>query len=317
MSNRTKTSDVPAASTVSSLEFAPVSVSNALTVDVEDYFHVEALSKVIDRADWANLPSRVEYNVHRLLELFDKQGATATFFILGLVAERHPQLVREITEAGHEAASHGWAHVRVDKQTPEEFHQDCARTKFLLEDLSGREVIGYRAATFSINANTTWAHRLLKETGHQYSSSVYPIRHDLYGMPEAPRYPFLPSGDDGVVELPITTLSLFGRKIPCGGGGYFRLMPYAVSRWAIQHINTAERKPCIFYMHPWEIDPDQPRQAGIGHKSRFRHYVNLHRMEGRLAQLLEQFDWNRMDEVFRSDICRFDRDPRDSRAVHS
>ena len=294
----------------------PATVSNALTVDVEDYFHVEALSKVIDRADWEHLPCRVEPNVHKLLELFDQHKATATFFVLGWVAERYPNLVRKIAMAGHEVASHGWAHVRVDKQTPEEFRDDCCRTKRMLEDVSGQEVIGYRAATFSINANTTWAHRLLKETGHRYSSSVYPIRRGLYGTPDAQRFPFLPSGDDGVVELPITTLSLFGKKIPCGGGGYFRLFPYGFSRWAIQRINAVERKPCIFYMHPWEVDPDQPRQSGIGYKSGFRHYLNLDRMEGRLARLLEQFVWKRMDEVFRPDISRLDQRQQASHARH-
>lgn len=277
-------------------------LANALTVDVEDYFHVEALSSVIAPDDWDRLPGRLEQSMERLLTLFADHGARGTFFVLGWVAERHPRLVRAISDAGHEVASHGWAHRRVDRQEPEEFRADCSKTKRLMEDLTGKPVTGYRAATFSINHRTPWAHEILKEAGYAYSSSINPIRHDLYGMPDAPRHPFRPAGDAGVVELPISTLVLAGTRVPCGGGGFFRLYPYAFSRWAIARINRREGKPCIFYLHPWEIDPAQPRQGGLAFKSRFRHYLNLDRTEGRLARLIEQFVWMRMDEVFRPQI---------------
>ena len=306
MLNRTTTSGVSNDAVSSGSREASAGPPNALTVDVEDYFHVEALSAVIDRSDWDNLPGRIQGNMERLLALLADHGAHGTFFILGWVAQRHPQLVRAISDAGHEVASHGWAHHRVDQQDPEEFRSDCAKTKHLMEDLSGEAVIGYRAATFSINHRTPWAHEILKEVGYEYSSSIHPIRHDLYGMPDAPRHPFRPAGDAGVVELPISTLALAGRRIPCGGGGFFRLFPYAFSRWAIGHINRHEGRPCIFYLHPWEIDPAQPRQRGLALKSRFRHYLNLHRMEGRLARLLDHFVWKRMDDVFRLQISGSD-----------
>ena len=275
---------------------------NAMTVDVEDYFQVQAFSDIIARSDWEGLPCRIEQNVDKLLALFDAQEATATFFVLGWVAQRYPKLVKAIADAGHEVASHGWEHILVDRQTPASFCDDCTRTKSLLEDLIGREVIGYRAATFSINDKTPWAHKVLKEAGYRYSSSVYPIRHDIYGMVGAPRFPYHPDGQQGVVELPITTLSLFGKNLPCGGGGYFRLLPFGVSRWAMKRVNAIDKQPCIFFLHPWEIDPDQPRQYNASWKSKFRHYLNLSRMERRLKALLETFAWSRVDEVFRSHI---------------
>ncbi len=275
---------------------------NAMTVDVEDYFQVQAFTDIIDRSDWERLPCRVECNVDRLLALFDAHEVTATFFVLGWVAQRYPKVVEAIADAGHEVASHGWEHIPVDRQTPASFSDDCSRTKSLLEDLIGRQVTGYRAATFSINDKTPWAHKVLKEAGYLYSSSVYPIRHDIYGMVGAPRFPYYPDGPEGVVELPITTVTLFGKNLPCGGGGYFRLLPYGISRWAMNRVNSVDKQPCIFFLHPWEIDPDQPRQRNASWKSKFRHYLNLGRTETRLKALLESFAWSRVDEVFQSHI---------------
>ena len=268
-----------------------------MTVDVEDYFQVSAFERHIDRADWDRLPCRVEDNTNRILELFGEHGLQATFFTLGWVAERYPQLIRKIVDSGHELASHGFSHVRVTQQTPDDFRQDIRRTKALLEDTAGCEVRGYRAASYSIVTDTLWAHDLLQEAGYQYSSSVYPIQHDLYGIPGAPRFSYRPR-DGGLLEIPITTFSLLKRNLPCGGGGYFRLMPYRVSQWAMNRVNNKDGQPCVFYFHPWEIDPDQPRQAGVSRKTRFRHYLNLGRMQGRLTRLLGDFRWDRMDRVF-------------------
>ena len=270
---------------------------NAMTVDVEDYFQVSAFEDVIDRRDWDHIPRRVEYNTDRILELFAEHDVHATFFTLGWVAERYPQLVRRIVESGHELASHGFSHIRVTRQSPEEFRQDILRSKALLEDTAGCAVRGYRAASYSIVTSTLWAHEQLHEAGYQYSSSIYPIRHDLYGIPGAPRFPFR-NREQGLLEIPITTVSLLGANFPCGGGGYFRLFPYALSRWALQHVNKKDGQPCVFYFHPWEIDPEQPRQAGIPWKTRFRHYLNLDRMRLRLQRLLADFNWDRMDSVF-------------------
>jgi polysaccharide deacetylase family protein (PEP-CTERM system associated) len=269
-----------------------------MTVDVEDYFQVSAFENVIRREDWDRLPCRVERNCERILQLFDDHGVKATFFTLGWVAERYPALIRRFVDGGHELASHGYEHIRVVKQKPDEFRADVSRTKRMLEDVAGVRVRGYRAASYSIGAKNLWALDLLHEAGYEYSSSIYPIRHDLYGMPEAPRFAFRPSGDDGILEIPITTVTLGERKLPCGGGGYFRLLPYAYSRWAIRRVNRRDGRPAIFYFHPWEIDPGQPRQRGIGLKTRVRHYLNLGRMEGRLATLLRDFRWDRMDRIF-------------------
>ncbi len=270
---------------------------NAMTVDVEDYFQVSAFEPHIDRGDWDRLPCRVEHNTNRILELFAEHGLQATFFTLGWVAERYPQLVRQIVDSGHELASHGFSHVRVTQQTPEDFRQDVSRTKGLLEDTGGCAVRGYRAASYSIVTDTLWAHDLLQEAGYRYSSSVYPIHHDLYGIPGAPRFSYH-HRDGGLLEIPITTVSLLRRNLPCGGGGYFRLLPYRISRWAMKRVNHKDGQPCVFYFHPWEIDPDQPRQAGISRKTRFRHYLNLERMQARLTRLLGDFRWDRMDRVF-------------------
>jgi len=272
-------------------------ISNAMTVDVEDFFHVQAFAGCIDRKDWESLPRRVEMNTEKVLGLFAEARVSATFFVLGWVAERHPGLVRKIVAEGHELASHGYDHIRVHEQTADAFRSDVRRTKQLLEDTGGVPVHGYRAASFSIGANTLWALDVLAEEGYQYSSSIYPIAHDFYGMPSAPRFAFHPR-HDRFIEVPMTTLSMFGRNFPCSGGGYFRLVPYSVSRWALGRVNEHDRQACIFYFHPWEIDPEQPRPHGAPLKSRLRHYVNLHRMEGRLRCLLRDFTWERMDRVF-------------------
>lgn len=270
---------------------------NALTVDVEDYFQVQAFAGSIDEADWPSLPARVEANTNRVLDLFAAHDARATFFILGWVAERYPALLRRMVAEGHEVASHGLRHTRVFDQTPEEFAEDAGTAKKLLEDLSGVPVRGYRAASFSIDATTPWAHDVLAGAGYEYSSSIYPIRHDHYGMPGAERFSFL-AGEGRLTEIPVTTVRVGGRQMPCGGGGYFRLLPYAWFRWAWRRVNTQDRQPSMLYFHPWEIDPDQPRQKGVPLKSRFRHYVNLSRMEGKLSRALQDFQWDRMDRVF-------------------
>ncbi|MCB1797320.1 MAG: DUF3473 domain-containing protein [Gammaproteobacteria bacterium] len=267
-----------------------------MTVDVEDYFQVSAFERYVGRDSWDDRECRVERNVDRILELFDSHGVKATFFTLGWVTERYPDMIKRIVGQGHELASHGWSHVRVTQQQPAEFRQDILRTKALLEDVSGQEVIGYRAASYSIGANNLWALELLQETGHRYSSSIYPIKHDLYGMPDAPRFAFSPGNDD-FLEFPVTTVRLGNRNLPCGGGGWFRLVPYAGMRWAMRRVNKIDQEAAIFYFHPWEIDPEQPRQQGIDVKTRFRHYLNLERMQPRLSRLLDDFAWGRMDEV--------------------
>ena len=271
---------------------------NAMSVDVEEHFQVQAMERTVKREDWDRRTSRVERSTNRILDLFAAHGAKATFFTLGWVAERHPRLIRRIVSEGHELASHGYQHARVDTQTPAEFRADIARTKAVLEDVGGVRLKGYRAATFSIGRKNMWAFNELAETGYTYSSSINPIRHDLYGMEEAPRIPFMPNGPDGIIEFPITTLRLKRRNLPCGGGGFFRLLPYRISRWAIATVNRTDAMPTIFYFHPWEIDADQPREPGLPFKSRFRHYLNLSRMERRLTRLLQDFSWDRMDHVF-------------------
>jgi polysaccharide deacetylase family protein (PEP-CTERM system associated) len=273
------------------------SIVNAMSVDVEDYFQVSAFEKNISRSDWDQLPCRVEDNTNRILDLFAAHDVKATFFMLGWVAERYPELVRRIVDAGHELASHGYTHTRVTQQTPKVFSEDIAKTKTLLEDIAGCEVLGYRAASYSIVSETLWAHDLLQEAGYRYSSSIYPIHHDLYGIPDAPRFPYLHK-EDGLLEIPITTVSLLKHNLPCGGGGYFRLLPYRMSRLAMKHVNKTDRQPCVFYFHPWEMDPQQPRQQGISRRTQFRHYLNLDRMKDRIARLLTDFNWDRMDRVF-------------------
>ena len=274
----------------------PAAITNALTIDVEDYFQVSAFAPYIDRAGWDARECRVERNVERILALLDEHGATATFFVLGWVAERYPQLVRRIAAQGHEVASHGYGHERASDLAPPDFDADVRRAKGVLEDLSGTPVAGYRAPSFSIGPGNWWAFDALAASGHRYSSSIYPIRHDHYGMPDAPR--FAHPVADGLIEIPITTLRMLDRNLPSSGGGYFRLLPYAVSRWMLRRVNTVDRQPAVFYFHPWEIDPGQPRIDGIDAKTRFRHYLNLERTEGRLRSLLRDFEWGRMDRVF-------------------
>jgi polysaccharide deacetylase family protein (PEP-CTERM system associated) len=271
-------------------------LTNALTVDVEDYFQVSALAPHIPRASWDSQLCRVERNVQRLLALFAQHQAHATFFTLGWIAERYPQLVRDIVAGGHELASHGYGHLRANEQSRADFTSDVQRAKALLEDIGGRPVRGYRAPSFSIGETNPWAFDVLLESGYAYSSSVYPVQHDHYGMPDAPRFPY--AARPGLTEIPITTTRMMGRNLPAGGGGYFRLAPYQLSRWALRRVNRIDRRPAIFYMHPWEIDPDQPRVPGTSLKTRFRHYVNLSRTESRLGRLLGDFKWGRMDEVF-------------------
>lgn len=273
-------------------------IRNAMTIDVEDYFQVSAFADRIARADWPRLPCRVERNIDCILGLLDDAGVNATFFTLGWVAERYPAMVRRIVEQGHELASHGYGHLRASDQTPEEFAEDVASSKAILEDLSGQPVLGYRAPSFSIGTNNLWALDVLLQEGYLYSSSIYPIRHDHYGMPHAPRFRFYPNGEDGLLELPITTVRFMQRNFPAGGGGYFRLFPYALSRWLLQHVNQRDKQSGIFYFHPWEVDPGQPRQTNIGMKTRFRHYVNLGRTENRLKALTRDFRWDRMDRIF-------------------
>ena len=270
---------------------------NAMSIDVEDYFQVSAFEGHIDRADWNDFPCRVEMNTRRAMELFADASVKATFFMLGWVAERYPKLVKDIVAEGHELASHGYQHTRVTQQTPDMFREDVIKTKSLLEDISGVAIRGYRAASFSIGRDNLWALDVLGETGHEYSSSIYPIHHDLYGIPEAPRFAFYPR-DNGLLEIPVTTIQLGEKKLPCGGGGYFRLLPYQVSRWAMRRVNNRDQQACIFYFHPWELDPEQPRQQGVGLKTRFRHYLNLGRMQNRLQHLLADFSWDRIDRVF-------------------
>ncbi len=273
--------------------------ANAMTIDVEDYFQVEAFASTIDRSDWENLPRRVERNTERLLQVLAESGVEATFFILGWVAERHPQLVRRVVAEGHELASHGCGHVRVDRQSPEEFRDDVRRSKQVLENLGGAPVRGYRAPTFSIGGGSKWAHTVLAEEGYSYSSSVYPVKHDLYGTPEAPRTPFSPV--PGMLEIPLTSVTILGVDMPASGGGYFRLLPYPLTRALLRYARRVNRSPAVFYLHPWEIDPEQPRQQSAPWKSRFRHYLNLDRTEPRLRRLLRNFTWTRMDRLFLSD----------------
>ncbi|HWV12764.1 MAG TPA: XrtA system polysaccharide deacetylase [Sphingobium sp.] len=272
-------------------------VLNALSVDVEDWFHVGAFERTISRASWDGLTHRVERNTDAVLALFAEAGVSATFFTLGWVAERYPALMRRIAEAGHEVASHGYDHARVFTLSPEEFRADLRRSRALLEDASGRRVVGYRAPSFSIDQRTPWAHAILAEEGYLYSSSVAPIRHDHYGWPESPRFAWRPVAGQDLLELPVTTAEFGGRRLAAGGGGFFRLLPYGFSRWAIGQVNGRERRPAIIYFHPWEIDPDQPRVVGAPLRSRLRHYSNLSVMADKLRRLTRDFSWTRVDAL--------------------
>jgi polysaccharide deacetylase family protein (PEP-CTERM system associated) len=277
-------------------------IRNCMSVDVEEHFQVQAFASTIDRADWDTHDSRVERNTDRVLKIFDDAGIKATFFSLGWVAERHPDLIRRIVAGGHELASHGYSHALIHSQSPDQFRADVRRTKGILEDIGGVEVRGYRAATFSLDKRSLWAHDVLGEEGYLYSSSIFPVKRDNYGMPDAPRTAYRTGDDRSLIEVPLTTVRVFGRNLPYfSGGGFFRLIPYPLSRMAFRHVNRRDHAPCIFYFHPWEIDPDQPRIAEAPLKSRIRHYINLGAMERKIRAALRDFAWARMDEVFLSD----------------
>ncbi|HEX8192474.1 MAG TPA: XrtA system polysaccharide deacetylase [Allosphingosinicella sp.] len=270
---------------------------NALSVDVEDWFQVGAFETVIARSDWDRLPQRVERNAKAVLDLFAKAGVKGTFFTLGWVAARHPALIRRIVEEGHEIASHGWDHRRVFTMDATLFRIDLERAREAIEEACGVTPRGYRAPSFSIDKRTPWAHRVLADLGYSYSSSVAPIAHDHYGWREAPRFAFRPVEGSDLVELPVTTVELAGKRMAAGGGGFFRLLPYRFSDWAISRVNARDRRPAIFYFHPWEIDPKQPRVQNAPFKSRLRHYTNLESMEPKLLKLLAAHSWGRTDQV--------------------
>lgn len=280
---------------------AQTALPGAMTVDVEDYFQVQAFENAIARSNWENMPRRVEANTERILGKFAETGLRATFFSLGWIAERHPTLIRRIVSEGHELASHGYDHVRADRLGERAFRADVRRSRLLLEDIAGVSVRGYRAPTFSIGRRNMWAFTALEAEGYAYSSSIYPVRHDLYGMFDAPRFPFRPT-DGALWELPMTTLALGQYNLPWSGGGYFRLLPYFVYRHGLRRTLLREQRPAIFYFHPWEIDPNQPRITRCSTVSRVRHRLNLSSMEGRLSRLLRDFTWDRMDRVFAREL---------------
>jgi len=291
--------------------------TNLLTIDVEDYFQVHAFSGVIRADHWKDFELRVQRNTHKILEILDQENTKATFFVLGWIAERLPELVKTLDREGHEVASHGYGHQHIGKQTPEEFRADLRRSKDILQEITGKPVFGYRAPTYSITNRTLWALPILREEGFRYDSSIFPIRHDYYGIPAAPltsfkigldhaklgRFsdlriepaPFTPAGpvplrDGDLLEIPVTTLRLYGLNIPLAGGGYFRLFPYWFVKWGLRRINE-EGKVFVFYFHPWEVDPDQPRVPGIPYRSRFRHYTNLDKTQRRLEKLVRDFSF--------------------------
>jgi len=288
---------------------------NALTIDVEEYFQVEAFASVIDPQNWKDYPSRVELNTKKILDILDKYQTKATFFCLGWVAERQPDLIKEIAARGHEIASHGYDHQPVYRKTPKTFRADVKKTKQILEDLTGKPVFGYRAPTYSITKKTLWALEILAEEGYKYDSSIFPIKHDLYGIPDAPRFPFNVNTFthwniktlkrlnvnpcQRFIEFPITTLHIFNINIPIAGGGYFRLFPYSFIKHALRHINLKENQPFIFYLHPWEFDPNQPRMNHAPWRSRFRHYVNLDKTEIKFRKLLSDFKFSTVLEVLK------------------
>jgi len=281
-------------------------MSRIMTVDVEDYFQVSAFEHVLDRSQWQHYPHRVEANTDRILSLFESRGIQATFFVLGWIAEHYPDLVKRIRTAGHEIASHGYAHQRVRDVSRKAFRQDVERSKKLLEDLSGEAVLGYRAPSFSIGPNESWAHEELLGAGYRYSSSVYPVNHDHYGWPDAPRIPFVT--ESGLLEVPLSTLRLRGRNYPIAGGGFFRLYPLWFSSWAMRAYESEGIAPYIFYIHPWELDPEQPRVKGLGIRQRFRHYLNLSRVESRLNRLTSTGQWNCIRELVVNQRTQQDRD---------
>jgi polysaccharide deacetylase family protein (PEP-CTERM system associated) len=276
-----------------SAEFRPP--TNGLSVDVEDWFQVGAFETVIERGSWDSLTLRVERNCDRILQMFADADVKATFFTLGWVAKRHPTMMRRIAEQGHEIASHGWDHARVFRMDRASFALDLDTSRKAIEDAGGCAVSGYRAPSFSIDRRTPWAYMILAEQGFAYSSSVAPVAHDHYGWAEAPRFAFKPLPWSDLIEIPVTTATFAGRRLAAGGGGFFRVLPYGFSRWAIRQVNRRDGRPAVFYFHPWEIDPDQPRVANAPLKSKLRHYSNLEGMAGKLRQLVHEFAWGRLD----------------------
>ncbi len=279
-------------------------MKNALSVDVEDWFQVGAFEKVIARAAWEGLPARVEANTDRVLALFERAGVKATFFTLGWVAARHPALIRRIAKAGHEIASHGWDHRRVFTMSEAEFRADLERAHQAIGEAGGQAPTGYRAPSFSIDARTPWAHQVLADHGYVYSSSVAPVVHDHYGWRDSPRFAWRPIEGSELIELPVTTVALAGRRFAAGGGGFFRLLPYRFSSWAIARVNDTDERPAIFYFHPWEVDPDQPRVANAPARSKLRHYTNHEGMEAKLFKLLRDHEWGSTDEVAAAERAR-------------
>jgi polysaccharide deacetylase family protein (PEP-CTERM system associated) len=274
---------------------------NVMTIDVEDYYNVSAFESVINFEDWERYESRVEQNTHKILDIMDVYNTKATFFVLGWIAERYPQLIREINTRGHEVASHGYAHRRVYTQTIAQFREETRRSKRILEEIIGQPVLGYRAASYSITTHSLWALDILREAGFVYDSSIFPIRHDLYGIPGYDRFCHILSTENGhsLVEFPLSTIQLGRLQLPIAGGGYFRLFPYVFTRWSIRYLNNREHQPAVIYLHPWEIDPGQPR-IQAGYLSRFRHYQNLARTESRLRTLLQDFAWGPMVQVLQA-----------------
>jgi polysaccharide deacetylase family protein (PEP-CTERM system associated) len=286
--------------------FTPV--MNAMSVDVEDYFHVSVFDGIVPRSAWGRMQSRVCDNTDRLLDIFEEFGVRSTFFVLGSVGERHPDLVRRIALRGHEVASHGYAHRLVYDQTPAAFRHDVRRAKAILEDAAGRRVVGYRAPSYSITPRSLWAIDVLLEEQYQYDSSIFPIRHDRYGIPVSGRHAYRIERSAGtLIEVPGSTTRIGPLNLPIAGGGYFRILPYWWTRWGIARVNRLERRPAVFYLHPWEIDPEQPK-LHAGRLSRFRHYRNLHHTESRLRQLLTDFRFDALDSLVASSRLEMPRD---------
>lgn len=271
---------------------------NAMTVDVEDYFHVSAFSDTVSRSDWDNKEARVVHNTERLLTIFESYGISATFFVLGWVAERFPKLIEEISRSGHEIASHGYSHKLVFNQSVNEFRDETIRSKKILEDITGQPILGYRAASYSITRRSLWAIDVLAEAGFTYDSSIFPVRHDRYGIPGAPRHPFriMTTAGNELTEFPLSTARFLGFRMPVAGGGYFRLMPYGMTKFGLRRITETELRPFIFYLHPWEIDEHQPK-ISAGWLSTYRHYTNIERCESRLIQLLNDFSFAPVRDV--------------------
>lgn len=273
---------------------------NALTIDVEDYFMVSAFADKVKFEDWHRQECRIEKNTYRILELLNEYKVKATFFVLGWIAERYPQLIKDISSSGHEIASHGYNHRLIYDQTADEFRKDIRKTKKILEDITGEPVVGYRATSFSVIKKTFWALDILVQEGFKYDSSIFPIIHDRYGIIDFSRFPVRVNlnGSGGILEFPLSTIRLFNSNFPVAGGGYFRLFPYMFFKKGIKRINNLEKQPAIFYFHPWEIDPKQPVQ-NVGWKTRIRHYTNLRKTEDRLKRLLSDFRWGRVSDVIR------------------